>query len=275
MIRPHYPNATATALIKGLAIARFNENQSRWEVRFLRNCGHYPQLRIKQLSRRDGRVLSTVRTYEIASGDSLSVTVEDARPETKPRYRTGEEFNRNNTAHDAHDLRWMLDIDQLHGKKTRERDDPVETNFLSISDGCFYTAVRTRRNYRKRWVDASGRRSALEPIGISGRTFGVDFEGKSVTIEVSGKSGFSETLEHKEDSRYEIVFDNTCFGEKRPEAGETDFHDYYKLIDDSEGRVEIVAPDEGEEGEPPPDEPEDDDPPKIPICYAITSGENQ
>ena len=273
MIRPLNKDATATAIIKGLAIARYGHDQSKWEVTFLRNCGHYPNLRIRQLNRETGELVATLKKYEIQPGDNISLAVTSPKGNTPRRYVTRGAFDRNNNGHDKRDLRWMLDIDQLHGKKTRRRNSPIETNSLSVSDGCFYTAVRTRKSYRVKKIGSP----EIKPLGLAGRTFGVDFEGGAVTVEVQGNNGFKETLPHTDNLRYEIIFDNTCLGETEPAHGETDFQFYYKFIDDSEGRVDILPPEEPDviafQEEPPDDEPEGD-PPKVPACYAITTGED-
>lgn len=276
MIRPLNKDATATVVIKGLAIAKYNHNQSKWEVTFLRNCGHYPNLRIRELDRVSGRLVSRLKTYEIQQGDTISITVSSPRGDARRRYVTGGAFDRNNSGHDEQDLRWMLDIDLLHGKKTRRKADPVETNSLSISNGCFYTAVRTRQPYRVKKIGSS----EPQPLGLAGRTFGVDFDAAEVTVEVQGNNGFRENLSHKGDLRYEIIFDNTCLDERQPSPAKTDFEFYYRLIDDSEGRVDILPPEEPDviafQEEPPPgDDPEPtEDPPKLPACFAITEGED-
>jgi hypothetical protein len=121
--------------------------------------------------------------------------------------------------------------------------------------------------------------SIIEPFGLTGKTLGADFRGDSVTIEVKGAAGFPQTVEYNPDERFEFIFDNTCVGEYEPPAGETDFRFYYKLIDDSEGRVEIYPP-EGStassdpapldpEPEPELDPIDPDQDPKTPACHSI------
>lgn len=274
MIRPLKKEATATVVIKGLAIAKYNHEQSKWEVTFLRDCGHYPNIRIRELNRESGRLVNSLKKYEIQEGDTISITVTTPRGDNPRRYVTGGTFRRDDPSHDEQDLRWMLDIDQLHGKKTRRKANPIATNLLSISNGCFYTASRTRKSYRIKRIGSD----VPQPLGFAGRTFGVDFEGNALTIQVKGKTGFSETLEEQADKRYEIIFDNTCYEERKPEPGETDFQYYYKLIDDNEGKVDILPPEEPDviafQEDPPEQDPEPEgDPPKIPACYSITEGE--
>jgi hypothetical protein len=303
MFRPHFQNATATAIIQGLAIAKYNQSESKWETTFLRNCGHYPRLIIREVDRRNGTVISTIRNYEIAKDDSISITVTDSAVGTEWKFVTPGNFDRRN-AH-PQDLRWMLDIELLHKKKVKRKLGGIDTNSLSISNGFFYTSVLTKEAYKKRWINAQGTPTVFERIGITGRTFGADFRGSSVMVQVSGANGLSELVRHQTDSRFEIIFDNTCVDEQQPAQNETDFHNYYKLIDSSEGRADIQVADvlsgnsaslksaeilsdeimedfglsggeissadsDPADGDPPPDpEPE----PKTPSCHSITEGE--
>lgn len=297
MFQPHNKQATATAIIEGLAIAKYNENQFQWEVTFLRNCGHYPKLTIREVDRQSAAVISKIKEYEIKEGDSISVTVAEPRGSADWKYITAESFDRNNPAHDPQDLRWMLDIEKLHGKKTKRKTGEIETNSLSISNGRFYTAVRTRESYRIKKIGSN----KVETLGLTGRTFGADFEGAAVTVKVRGSESFSETVTHKSGSRFEMIFDNTCIGEDQPTDAATDFHFYYRLIDDRDGKVEIFPPEEtatraisvesellsigiasegsspepGEDvpvGEPPPPPKDPEQEPKIPACQAIAEG---
>jgi hypothetical protein len=300
MFRPLKEQSTATAIIQGLAVAKYREDETLWKVTFLRNCGHYPKLTIREVNRQTGAVISTVREYEIKEGDSISISISGPRRVSGDwKYTTAGDFDRKNTGHDPQDLRWMLDIEKLHGKKTRRKTGGIETNDLSIAGAQFYTSVRTRDSYRIKKIGSR----AVEKLGLTGRTFGADFEADRVTIEIRGGAGFTEALAHKTNSRYEMIFDNTCAGEAQPALPETDFHFYYRLIDDSEGKVEILPPDQtatratesglstlavdaelsslgttdesapGDTGGPLPDE--DLDPetePKRPACQAILQG---
>lgn len=281
MFKPLFQDAAATAIIEGLAVARYSREESKWNVVFLRNCGHYPKLTIREVDRQSGKVIAVIKTYEIAEDDSISITVSDPDTSIGWKYETGGAFHRN-PGHDARDLRWMLDMEKLSGGKV-PRTGTIETNSLFISNGCFYTSIRTKRAYRKRWIDSSGKPSPVETIGLTGRTFGSDFKGSAVRIEVAGSSGFSETLNNEIDSRFEIIFDNTCVDERQPQPHETDFHFYYKLFDSSQGKVEILPPEEpdviafGEaetsdsEGDGDTD-PEPESEQKRPACQAITDG---
>jgi hypothetical protein len=302
MFRPHFQNATATAIIMGLAIAKYNQSESRWETTFLRNCGHYPRLTIREVNRSNGDVISIIRSYQIAKGDSISVKVIEPAGSSDWKFETPGPFDRG-TAH-PQDLRWMLDIDLLHKKKVKRKPGGIGTNSLSIFNGYFYTSVLTKEAYKKRWIDAGGTPSVFERIGITGKTFGADFRGAALSIEVIGTNGFSEQLPHRSASRFEIIFDNTCVDEQQPAQHETDFHNYYKLIDSSEGRVDIQPADtltkalvsDAEEplsrdvlddsglsgdkdpiepiGEPPGEEPlpDPDENPKIPACHSVWEG---
>jgi hypothetical protein len=304
MFRPHFQNPTATAIIEGLAIARYNQSESKWETTFLRNCGHYPRLTIREVNRKTGAVISTIRIYEIAKNDRISITVLDPAEINNWKFETPGDFDRI-TAH-PQDLRWMLDIDLLHKKKVKRKKGGIGTNALSIFNGCFYTSVLTKEAYKKRWIDAQGTPSVFERIGSTGKTFGADFRGRIVSVEGGGSNPFNEQLTHRADSRFEIIFDNTCVGEHQPAQHETDFHNYYKLIDDSEGKADIQLADNStaaantETGEvlsgeiiedsalsgdkdtpgspidqPPPTEDPLEDPdenPKIPACHSILEG---
>jgi hypothetical protein len=275
MIRPLKKEATATVVIKGLAIAKYNHEQSKWEVTFLRDCGHYPNIRIRQLNRESGRLVASLRSYEIQEGDSISITVTAPHGDNPRRYVNGGIFRRDNASHDEQDLRWMMDIDQLHGKKTKRKANPIATNLLSISNGCFYTASRTKKTYRIKKIGSN----APQPFGLTGRSFGVDFQAAALTIQVQGNDGFTQTLEEKPDRRYEIIFDNTCFDGGQPSPGTTDFQHYYKLIDDNDGKVDILSPEEPDvvafqEDLPEEEDPEPEgDPSKTPACHSITEGE--
>jgi hypothetical protein len=268
MFKPHFQDATATAIIEGLAVSKYNHGASKWNVVFLRNCGHYPRLIIREVERRSGRVVSEIKRLEIAERDSISITVSSPAGNIPWIYQTDGPFNRN-PSHDAQDFRWMLDIQQLHGREV-PRTGSIPTNSLSISNGCFYTSVRTKRPYRKRWINPDGTETPIQEIGLTGRTFGADFKAASVTVRVTGENDYNGTFDHRDNSKYEIIFDNTCVDERQPSPNETDFHFYYKLFSDRNGRVEILPPEE-------PDvvayqDPEPEPEPKHPACHAIDDG---
>lgn len=271
MFKPHFQDATATAIIQGLAVSKYNHGASIWDVVFLRNCGHYPKLIIREVDRRSGRVISEIKRLEIAESDSISITVSSPAGNIPWHYQTGGSFDRNPN-HDAQDFRWMLDIQQLHGGKV-DRTGSIATNSLSITNGCFYTSVRTKLPYRKRWINPDGTGTPVQTIGLTGRTFGSDFKGASVTVSVTGENDYSKTLDHRDNSRYEIIFDNTCVDEIQPSPDETDFHFYYRLFNDRNGRVEILPPEEPDVvGFQEPDDPEPEPVPKHPACHAIDDG---
>ena len=94
MFQPHFADATATAIIEGLAIAKYNEAESKWETTFLRNCGHYPRLIIRKVERTSGKVIEIIKTYEIAAGDSISISVTNPKPGTGWQFVTGADFDR-------------------------------------------------------------------------------------------------------------------------------------------------------------------------------------
>lgn len=295
MFKPHIQDVTATAIIKGLAVTKYNHASSRWEVVFLRNCGHHPKLTIREVDRKNGKILSTIKTHKIESDDSLSITVSSPAGNIPWKYVTDGPFQRN-PSHDAQDFRWMLDIQALHNGKEVARTGDLETNFLSITDGCFYTSVRTKKKYKKKWVTSKGT-PEIQKLGLIGCMFGSDFKGDTVSVEVEGNSDFPVTLRHNGNSRYEIIFDNTCVDENQPLQHETDFQFYYRLFDGSNGRAEILPDDEATDtslveseissledstfslesdgdpivggGDPPDLEPE----PKEPPCQSINDGD--
>lgn len=238
MFQPHFENTTATAIIEGLAVAGYDKEQSRWETTFLRNCGHYPRLTLRKVERKSGAVIKEIRKYQIQEGDSISITAAGSS-ETEWKFETPGEFDKKTA--DPQDFRWMLNIKQLSQTDVKRMNPPeIPTNLLTISNGCFYTSVLTKETYRMRWVDSQGTPSVYEELGITGKTFGADFVAKSVTIEVKGNDGFSETFDYEDDARYEMIFDNTCVGEEQPTPdGETDFYFYYRLFNPDNGRVEI------------------------------------
>jgi hypothetical protein len=284
MFKPHLEDVTATAVIEGLAVAKYDRAKSLWNVVFLRNCGHYPRLTIREVDRQSGRVIAAIRKpHEIKKDNSISITVASPAGNIPWKFVTDGAFDRKKPDHNAQDFRWMLDMQELSGREVSRTGD-VPTNSLSIANGCFYTSVRTKKPYRKRWIYPDGRHTPIETIGLTGRTFGSDSKGDSVTIEVTGEDGFRETLEHRKDSRYEIIFDNTCVDERQPSPDETDFHFYYLLFNDDEGRVEILTPEiskdtggggslslEGGDGNGDTD-PEPEPEPKYPACHSIGDG---
>lgn len=278
MFQPHFKNAAATAIIEGLAVAGYNKEKSRWETTFLRDCGHYPRLTLRKVKRESGEVIEVIKTYEIQEGDDISITA-DGSSGTDWRFETPGEFNKNTA--NPRDLRWMMNIKQLSRSKIDRMKPPeIPTNFLTITDGCFYTSVLTKETYRMRWVDEQQMPSVFEQLGITGKTFGADFVAKSVTIDVSGINGFTETFNYEDEARYEMIFDNTCAHQEKPAPdGETDFRFYYKLFNPGNGRVEIFPNmpdigggkgesanlmDGGEGGDPDPDQD-----PKTPACQSI------
>lgn len=283
MFQPHFTDeVVATAIIEGLAVAKYNQGEAKWETTILRNCGHYPKLIIRKVDRRSGRVDSIIKEYIIAAGDSISITVKNPTPGIDWKYVEGD-FNRQNPAQRPQDLRWMLDIDELYDQNPGRLNPPkVETNLLTTSNGCFYTSVRTKRPYRMRFIKTPPPTPMPDPrpIGITGKTFGVDFLGDTVTVEVSGVNGFSKTFDKSDPSfRYELIFDNTCVGEYQPPQGETDFRFYYKIFDDSNGRVEVFPPEssgtmsmDGGTGADSPAEDTDQDP-KEPACQSLLEGD--
>jgi hypothetical protein len=204
MFKPHFQDATATAIIEGLAVSKYNHGASKWNVVFLRNCGHYPRLIIREVERRSGRVVSEIKRLEIAERDSISITVSSPAGNIPWIYQTDGPFNRN-PSHDAQDFRWMLDIQQLHGREV-PRTGSIPTNSLSISNGCFYTSVRTKSPYRKRWINPDGTETPIQEIGLTGRTFGADFKAASVTVRVTGENDYNGTFDHRDNSKYEIIF---------------------------------------------------------------------
>ena len=160
----------------------------------------------------------------------------------------------------------------------------------------YYPFFIFKKFYKKRWIPAQGNPTPFEPLGITGKTFGVDFKGDSVTVEVKGSSGFKKDLPNKPNSRFEIIFDNTCVDDIPPPY-KTDFHNYYKLFNDNDGKVELQLEAEAgsaaltseattesqtiEEPAPsdapldaPAEEPlsDPDQDPKIPACQSITEG---
>lgn len=238
MFQPHFPNATATAIIEGLAIAGYDNKESQWNVTFLRNCGHYPRLTIRKVDRQSGEVINVIKTYEIQEDDSISIMASGSQI-TDWRFEGPGEFDKKTA--NPQDLRWMMNIKQLSQAKVERMNPPkVSTNSLTISDGCFYTSVLTKGTYRMQWVNSQNTVTFNEELGITGRTFGSDFVADSVTITINGNDSFSEEFNFEEDARYEMIFDNTCVGEEQPSLdGETDFRFYYNVFNPNDGRVEI------------------------------------
>lgn len=267
MFQPHLPDTvTATAIIEGLAVAQFNKADSDWITTLLRNCDHYPKLTIRKVQRNTGEVINILKTYEIQEGDSISITVSNSSG-NEWKFETAGAFDKNTA--DPQDLRWMLNIKELSQTEAARMNPPqVPTNSLTTTGGVFYTSVRTKETYRMRWADSQGMPSVFEELGITGKTFGVDFAADSVIIEVKGNSGFSETFNFGSDARYEMIFDNTCAGEEQPSPdGETDFRFYYELFNGDNGKVEIF-PNEPAAGEQSLDFDPDQDP-KEPGCQSI------
>jgi hypothetical protein len=158
MFQPHFEDATATAIIEGLAIAKYNETESKWETTFLRNCGHIHKVNIRRVESTSGKVIEIIKTYEIAAGDSISISVTNPKAGSGRQFITGADFDRNDAGHNAQDLRWMLNIDKLMGKKVKRKTGEIETNTLTTTDGCFTLPSAPEKYIEK---DGSMRRECL------------------------------------------------------------------------------------------------------------------
>ncbi len=110
MFQPHFPDTTATTIIEGLAVARYNKAESDWVTTLLRNCGHYPKLTIRKVERKNGAVIEIIKTYEIQEGDSISITVSGSSGNDW-KFEAPGNFDKNTA--DPQDLRWMMNIKEL------------------------------------------------------------------------------------------------------------------------------------------------------------------
>jgi hypothetical protein len=249
-------SATALVRLTGLSIVCFNEAQRRGEVAIIRDNKHSLTVKLQRPVFQGGGggdlvVYQDVAAYHNLPKEGVRVEIRSAgagAAEGYEVYKGGGDFDRLDSA-DAHDFRWVVHMDSLHGgaalRPTGRRQHPLTK--LYISGGLFYThKLDTELFFEKVEKDPSGRVLRREVFGNVGETVGVSLGGEEVVFKISvGGREETHTLGRVEGLPFRIELKNMDYS---PNAVYSDMADYYGYLASPDGGQFDLAPVSDEDG---------------------------
>lgn len=230
-------DAVALVYYQGLGISCFNPMLDRFETAILRESGHSFSINIQKEANE--------QTYGIAFFDNIpredvSIHITGLGNPSVVGYETYEPgyFDRTATTNDVNDLRWIVDMCQLHetelsptGESGSEHDMPISR--LYIKNAEFYTKAYTDYDTNIIVKDSGENVIADGLFGKYGYILGAKIIADTIEIEFGGMNQSTINLEKETGTVYKIFISNMREGEDPT----SDFPEYYKVVEDLNGKT--------------------------------------
>lgn len=249
--------SSATALVRftGLGIICFNRDRQRGEIAVVRDNKHVLTIKVQRPVFQDdanGDIIAyrDIASYQQLPNEDVQIDIKAASAPAIAGYEIyhNGDFDRLGEA-DAHDFRWLVDMNALHGgaalPPASAGSHPISK--IYIGNGLFYThKLDTNLFFEKLERDSSGSETAREPFGNVGETIGVNIEADEVDFTIRiGEKQETHSLKRVEGLPFRIEIKNMDYSDNAVYSDMADYYTYVSRAADTQFDFSPVVEDGG------------------------------